>query len=154
MTQDDIRWRCRWKVEKYDGRRLAEVVEGDGNLLMTAGATALWTALTGGAGTAFSNANATIGVGDASAAEVVSQTDLQAAFNKQRKSMDASYPTISGNQITFRATFLGGDANFTWAEWGIFNAGSGGTMLNRKVAAIGSKSSGAVWVFTITITLS
>lgn len=160
MTQpvrDDIRWRCRWSVAKYASPERAdpdEVMEGEGNLLTTAGASTLWTALTGGAGTAFNNANAVLGVGDSNAVEAVGQIDLQAAFNKQRKGMDASYPVVSGNQVTFRATFLGGDANFTWAEWGLFNAASGGTMLNRKVQPIGSKSSGAVWVFTITISLS
>jgi hypothetical protein len=79
---------------------------------------------------------------------------LQATTNKQRKGMDSTYPAVNGNQVTFRTTFNGGDANFTWAEWGVFNAASGGTMLNRKVQALGAKNSGAVWVFTITITLS
>ncbi len=155
--QDCICWRCHWKVEKFRCAAAVkpdEVITGQGNLLTTSGANALWTVLTGGSITPFSSANAAIGVGDSGAPESVGQTDLQAAVNKQRKPLDAAYPAVSGNQITFRATFGGGDANFAWTEWGVFNAASGGTMLNRKVQALGTKSSGAVWVFTITISLS
>jgi hypothetical protein len=158
-TTDTARWRCRWKVEKYRAdvsheTPADEVIEGEGNLLMTNGANALWTALTGGAITAFSNANANLGVGDSSTAENAAQTDLQASSNKLRKGMNATYPQISGNQVTFQATFGSSDANFAWSEWGIFNASSSGTMLNRKVQALGTKSSGAVWVLTVSITLS
>jgi len=158
LAHDCACWRCHWQIEKYRapprGQPPDEVLPGDGNLLTTVGATALWTALTGGAITAFSNANATIGVGDSSTAATAGQTDLQAASNKVRKGMDPSCPTVAGTQVTFRATFGASDANFTWNEWGVFNAAVAGTMLNRKVQALGTKSSGAVWVFTITITLS
>jgi hypothetical protein len=149
-----IRWHCRWKVAQYLAGHCIAVVEGDGNLLMTNGANVLWTALTGGAITAFSNANAHLGVGDSSTAENAAQTDLQAASNQFRKAMDAGYPQVSTNQVTFRSTFAGGEANFAWNEFAVFNAASGGTMLNRKVSTIGTKASGAVWVFTVTITLS
>lgn len=154
---DTIQWRCTWRVEKYradEAETPYEIVAGEGNLLMTNGANILWTALTGGAYTAYSNANAYIGVGDSSTAESAGQTDLQAASNKLRKAMDATYPTITGNQVIFRATFLTGDANFAWNEWGVFNASSSGTMLNRKVASIGTKASGSTWVLTVQLTLS
>ena len=39
-------------------------------------------------------------------------------------------------------------------EWGIFNASSGQRMLNRKVTDLGTKTSAASWVFTVTITIS
>lgn len=153
-ASDRAVWHCRWHVEKShpDGRH--ETLASAGNLLMTAGANALWTALTGGAIAAFSNANANIGVGDSSTAESAAQTDLQASSNKLRKGMDAGYPQVSTNQVMFRATFTGGEANFAWNEFGVFNASSSGTMLNRKAAAIGTKASGAVWVLTVIITLS
>ena len=44
--------------------------------------------------------------------------------------------------------------NFAWAEWGVFNAASGGTMMNRKVDANGTKASGQTWQFTVTMTFN
>lgn len=109
--------------------------------------------LTTGTGTAFNNANSYIGVGDSTTAFAASQTDLVAATNKLRKAMDATYPQVSTNVITFRSTFATGDANFAWQEWGVFNASSAGTMLNRKVESLGTKTSAQTWQFTVTITL-
>lgn len=170
-THDHVMWRCAWKIEKYHGDDHSldpfEVVEQEGNLLLYGGASCLWECLIGnGTGTAaqtltyFNNGNAYIGVGDSSTAEAATQTDLQASTNKLRKAMDASNPahtdaTTSGAAtITFKSTFATTDANFAWNEWGIFNGSSGGRMLNRKVSSLGTKTSAASWVFTITITLS
>ena len=107
-------------------------------------------ATVGQAVTPFNNTNAHLGVGDGTAAFATTQTDLQGA-NKARKAMDSGYPTLAGNQMTFRATFGGADANFAWNEWGVFNAASGGVMMNRKVESLGTKASGATWVLTVTV---
>lgn len=169
--EEGVRWRCNWKVEKYLGDDLTaapyEVHEEEGNLLMYGGASCLWECLIGnGTGTAaqtltyFNNGNAYLGVGDSTTAEAATQTDLQAATNKLRKAMDATYPshtdaTTSGAAtITFKSTFATTDANFAWQEWGLFNGSSGGRMLNRKVSSLGTKTSAASWVFTVTLTLS
>lgn len=104
--------------------------------------------------TFFNNANAHIGVGDSSTAFAAGQTDLQAASNKLRKAMDATYPSGGSNVITFRSTFGTSDANFTWSEWGIFNASSAGTMLSRKVEALGTKTNTQTWQFTCTLTFT
>jgi len=108
----------------------------------------------GEAVTEFNNANAHIGVGDSTTAFAASQTDLQAATNKLRKSMDATYPTRSTNVLTFRATFATGEANFAWQEWAVFNASSAGTMLNRKVESLGTKTSAQSWQITATLTVT
>lgn len=110
--------------------------------------------LTSGTGTSFNNANAHIGVGDSATAFAAAQTDLQAASNKLRKAMDATYPQVSTNVLTFRSTFATGDANFAWNEWAVFNASSSGVMLNRKVESLGTKTSAQSWQLTVTITLS
>lgn len=112
------------------------------------------TALTTATGTFFNNANSYIGVGDSTTAFAASQTDLVAATNKLRKAMDATYPQVSTNTITFRSTFATGDANFAWQEWGVFNASSSGTMMNRKVESLGTKTSAQSWQFTVTITIN
>lgn len=110
-------------------------------------------ALIGEAFTSFANANARIGVGDSSAAFGASQTDLQASTNKLRKAMEAAYPTRAGNALTFRSIFGTSEGNFAWNEWGVFNAASAGTMLNRIVASLGTKTSAQSWQLTVTVTV-
>jgi hypothetical protein len=144
-----------------------DVKEHEDNVLLYGGISCLWQCLIGnGTATAaqaltfFNNANAYIGVGDSTTAEAATQTDLQAATNKTRQVMDATYPThtdatTSGAAtITFKATFGTAAANYAWQEWIIANASSGGRALNRKVASLGSKTSAASWAFTVTVTLS
>lgn len=164
-TTDAARWRVAYRVDKYHGEidRAAldaglltpyAVVEGEGNLLLTAGITLLWNLLIGAGGTTFSNANAHLGVGDDNTAAAAGQTDLQASSNKLRKAMDSTYPQVSGAVITFRSTFGTSDANFHWQEWIAVNHASAGTALNRKVADLGTKTSAGSWVLTVTITLA
>jgi len=105
-----------------------------------------------GTGTPFNAANAYLGVGDSTAAFAATQTDLQAATNKLRKGMDASYPQVASNVITMRATFGTSEANFAWQEWASFNAASGGVMQQRKVESLGTKTSAMAWTLTVTIT--
>ena len=121
--------------------------------LTSAYATFLAQATLGEAVTPFNNANARIGVGDGTAAFAASQTDLQGT-NKYRKGVDAGYPTRSGSTMTFQATFSGTEANFAWNEWGVFNAATGGVMLNRKVESLGTKASGSTWILQVQVTLT
>ena len=74
--------------------------------------------IVGAGGTVFNNANSHIGAGDSNTAFAASQTDLQASTNKFRQPMDATYPLVATNVLTFRSTFATGDANFAWEEWG------------------------------------
>ena len=157
-AHDSLRWRCTYRLEKYDPQgRLHQVIQGEGNVLTTTGINALWTALTGGSITAFNNANARIGVGDGNGSVPsvsASDTDLTATTNKLRKGMDATYPSVSLSNVTFRSTFGSADANFAWNEWGIFNSSSGGTMLNHKGQAFGTKVAGATWILSVTLSLT
>lgn len=131
-----------------------EVVERDGNILVTAGIDELIDLLIGGTAQEFDNSNAYIGVGDSSTAAAVGQTDLQAATNKLRKAMNGSYPAKTAPAVDFQSTFGSSEANFAWAEIATFNASSSGTMLNRVVQSLGTKASGATWTLTETITFS
>jgi hypothetical protein len=191
-------WRCHTKVERYEGdieyevrgpgllipRALNtgkivkpyDVQEVEGNILTIGGASIQWqtligngTTTSGQALTYYNNANAHISVGDNSGtAAADTQTELQAATNRVRKAMDATYPlhtdttgTAGSKSAAFRSTYATGDANFVWNEWGIFNGAgtggpptTGGRMLNRKVEALGTKTSAATWVLTITLSLA
>ena len=103
--------------------------------------------------TLFTNATSYIGVGDSTTAFAATQTDLQAVTNKLRKGMEETYPTRTDNALTFKAVFGDEEANYTWNEWGVFNASTGGTMLCRKVSSLGQKVTG-VWSLTIVLTVS
>lgn len=122
--------------------------------LVDAGRNHMVQASVGAGVTAFNNANSYIGVGDSTTAHAVGQTDLQAATNKMRKAMDATYPSGATNVLTFRSTFATTDANWAWQEWGVFNAATGGTMLNRKVESLGTKTNTQTWQFTVTLTFT
>lgn len=172
-NKDSAQWRVKLHLAKFNGDDTTaepyEVIEREGNLLMYGGVSCLWesligngTASAGSALTYFSNANAALGVGDSTTAATATQTDLQAATNKLRKGMVASYPqhtdgAVAGSSsITFQSTFTTSDANFAWQEWGVFNSSSAGVgrMLNRKVESLGTKPNTATWVLTVTITIS
>lgn len=166
---DIVTWQCKTVLEKYHGDftgmdilegragKPYEIIKSDGNLLTTVGATAIWTDITGGSITEFSNANSYIGVGDGNGSvptPAAGDTDLTAPTNKLRKAMDATFPSIASATVTFKSTFATGDANFAWREWGVFNASSSGTMLNHKGEALGTKVSTATWAFSCALTLA
>lgn len=166
-------WRCVFLVEKFDGdpgpdSTPYEVIETS-NLFMFGGVSCLWETLIGnGTGTAgqaltfFNNANAAIGVGDSTSAEAGTQTNLQAATNRLRKAMNATYPqhadgTVAGAaSIVFQSTFATGDANFAWQELGVFNSATDATgrMLNRRVQSLGTKTSASAWQVSATLTIT
>lgn len=143
----------------------AEIVEGDGNLLMYGGASCFFQTLIGnGTGTSgqtltyFNNGNAYLGVGDSSSAVAATQTDLQAATNKTRVAMDATYPqhsdgTTSGAaSIVYRSSFTA--ANYQWNELALFNGSSGGRMLARKLFSSPQTKASGTWVLTYTASLA
>lgn len=153
-------YKTKWTIRRYlndhDVARNApyNVSEIDGNLMLNEGIGALLSLLTGAAETAYNNANARIGVGDSSAAEAASQTDLQAATNKLFKAMSATYPTIADQTVTFRAAFTGTEANYAWNEFSVDNGATPLKNLNRKVSAQGTKTSGQTWTVDVAITFS
>lgn len=122
--------------------------------LSTAFRDLLVAATVGAAYTAYSSGNARIGVGDSTAVFAASQTDLQAATNKLRKAMDTGYPTQAANVLTFRSTFATMEANFAWNELAVFNAATGGVMMNRLVQANGTKASTETKQLTVTLSIA
>lgn len=146
----------RARVEKFhagdDTTRATpfEVIESEPNLFLTAGITALWN-LVAGSGTAYNATNARLAVGSGTTAAAAGQTALVTETGRQ---IVDSAPVVSGNTITFVATFGTGSANTSWGECGVVNAASGGTFLNRLVQAFGTKSSAASWVLTLALSIS
>jgi hypothetical protein len=166
-NKDVARWICHYKLSKYhqdiepyrgseqafyDQFKPYEVIEGDGNCLLNVGIDEMWDIITGDSANHFNNASTQIGVGDSSTAADATQTDLQAATNKTYKGMETGYPTSTSQKATFKASFGASEANFTWNEW-VVKQSTSGKCLNRKVDALGTKSSGT-WTLEVSITLS
>lgn len=127
----------------------------DDNILLNEGIGEMWDLICGlGTPTAFNNANAQIGVGDSSASEVATQTNLQAATNKTWKAMESGYPQRSNQTVTFRSVFGSTDANYDWNEFSVRNGVTADKNMNRKVSTQGTKASGQTWTVDVQITLS
>ncbi|MFZ3171971.1 MAG: hypothetical protein WA118_08330 [Carboxydocellales bacterium] len=158
---DKANWKVKWSIEKFanDAAVIAgtpfSVEEFERNLLLNEGITEIWKLVAGdGTATAYNNANARIGIGDSATAAVATQTDLQAGANKLYKAMDATYPQVTGQTITFKSTFGATDANFAWNEITVDNGAAGAKNMNRKVQVMGTKANPTTWVVTLQITLA
>lgn len=148
------------------------VVEEPGNLLTTAGLQRITNLIIGSGAAAFTASQSVVGVGATSTAAVITDTALGANGGSAWYQATDSAPTAVNGVLTAVSTFASGNANFAWNEWcwvistGTITAGAtldathpGATanqLLNHKVPAssLGTKASGATWVFTTTITLS
>lgn len=152
-------------LRRHVGNPDIGVLEVPKNLLLNEGIQRLEDLLIGAGGAAFNNAGTYIGVGDTNTAEAATQTELQAtenAANRFYKVMNATFPSRASQTLSFQADFTTSEANFVWAEWtiaaGATTASGGGflvgtTNLNRKVAALGTKTTGT-WTFTGQVTIS
>lgn len=143
-----------------------DVIYGEGNLLTTAGLTRLVSLLIAGGGQAITNTSARIGTGNGVGSAATGDTDLSASAgsaNRWFQIMDATYPQAAGAVATLKSTFGTADGNYAWNEWGI-DIGTptvssantvNATLVNHKTsAALGTKTAGASWAFTVTLTFS
>lgn len=137
-----------WKIRKfandadYKAGRFFEEVSFDGNLLVNEGINEMWKLVCGTGGTQYNNSNARLIVGTGTG--TADPSDTEATFtNGVKKAMDTSYPTYGTNQkATWKATYGPNDANQAWNEFGVLNAATSGKLMNRKVSAQGTKTSG------------
>ena len=162
---EHVAWEVHWRVEKFlsktledvlsSGEKPYEVCSDVQNIILDTGANEMLKLIGGVSGaTAFSAANAKIYVGSDSTAEAASQTGVIATTNKAFAGMDSGYPSVSGRTIVFRASFDDATANFAWNESAITNgSGTGAIAMNRKVSALGTKTTGT-WTLQLTISLT
>ena len=149
-------------------------VERAGNLLVTVGLNNLTQVIIGSGGTSLNQAHTIAGVGSSTAnSAAVGDTALtnDNTAGAYYQNVDAgSNPSQSNGVITATCTFTGSNANYAWNEWclavtsGTITAGThlsamaspSPTMINHKMysSGLGTKSSGASWVLTATITLA
>lgn len=161
---DTIKWNVKWTCEKWrsDADREAglppyEVLVQEHNVATALGLNELLKVFTGTGGTPFSSGTTYMYVGDSALDAASGQTDLQ-GVNKAEVIMDTGYPQVSNQHVTFRGTFDGSSANFTWNEAGIKNgAGAPGgavILLNRRVVSFGAKTVGVSWTLNGLISLA
>lgn len=148
------------------------VFEMDGNLLTRQGRKRLIDRFVGtSSNQALDATHCRIGVGNGTTAAADTDTDLGAAAgsgNRQFKLVDSA-PTVgsgsSSGVLTAVATFGTSIANFAWEEWGLDGGTGDGTtvttegnttpgLVNHKVGSLGTKTSAASWVFTVTVTIT
>lgn len=160
-VQEKLNWSPVWTIRKYQSEESYknnspfEISTFKGNVLLKAGITLLLDLLAGAGGTAYNNANTYIGVGDDNTAADDDQTGLIAATNKFWNAMEATYPQVSNQTITFRSVFATDEGNYDWREFTVVNASTdSGTNLNRVVSTQGTKASGQVWTVDVAITVS
>ncbi len=71
--------------------------------------------------------------------------------DKSWSAMDATFPQVSGQKMTFQGDFGSAEANHDWKECAV-RYGTTGVVMNRVVADKGTKSSGEIWVAKLEIT--
>lgn len=130
---------------------IEDICEGGINCLLNAGITLLLNLLIAGSSDDF--AAAEIGVGDDNTAAAAAQTALQDA-GAEWAAMEATFPSVSGQTVTFQGQFADGEAEFHWQECAVKQATGATTLLNRVVADKGTKAAGEVWSAKLQITVS
>jgi len=174
--KEKLKIRARWRLDKFEdpegkiaeflraGGSVEEAIERfkenykgreefKGNVFLNEGIGEIWDLVTGTSANHFDSASSEIGVGDDATAEDATQTDLIATVNVAWVGMDTGYPTRTAQTLTFRGTFDGATANFTWNECSVRHVTTT-INLNRKVQAMGTKASGTTWVLTLDLTIS
>lgn len=159
-AKEKLNWAPKWTVRKFhtdedyaNGKKPYEVIEVEGNLLLNEGIADMLDLIIGAGGTVWNNTTAKMGVGNSAAAASAADTGLIGA-SKLYKGMEATFPSRSGQTITFRAAYADGEANFAWQEVTVSNAtDNAGVNMNRKVTSLGTKASGT-WTLDLDITLS
>jgi hypothetical protein len=91
-----------------------------------------------------------LGTGTTAAANA--DTTLQTAISGSRQALGST--SVSGNQITYVASFPAGTGTGAVTEAGIFNASSAGVMACRTVFPVVNKQAGDSMTVTWTVTVS
>jgi hypothetical protein len=131
-----------------------EIVESEGNLLCTAGATAWWTGLSVGTlSPPFNTTNAQLAVGDSSTATSAAHTDLQAAAGTTQNIASSTNATpiqitlstplspvpVAGQVVVITGHTTNTNANGTW-EIGTVTSSTVFTLLNSVGNGVGGAS--------------
>ena len=153
----------KWSVIKFKDKEkriqnrpydiLEAICERGINCLLNGGITEMWNIIIGDSADTYAEANAEIGVGDDDTAAAAAQDDL-ISVTAEWVAMDAGYPTVAAQTVTFSGTFIDGAGEYDWNECAVRNGAVAPILMNRVVAAKGTKAAGEEWVARLAITLS
>lgn len=91
-------------------------------------------------------------VGTGTTAAAVTDTALQTELDRNPLDSITQGIGVNANKVTYRCTWPAGDGTGALTEAGIFNAASGGVMLNRSVFGVKNKEATEATVMTWTVT--
>jgi len=91
-------------------------------------------------------------LGTGTTAAAAANTTLETEISGSRVTLTST--TVTANQITYIASFAAGVGTGAVTEAGIFNAGTGGTMLCRTVFPVVNKQAGDSMTVTWTVTVN
>jgi hypothetical protein len=91
-------------------------------------------------------------LGTGTTAAAAADTTLETEISASRVTLTST--TVTANQITYIASFAAGVGTGAVTEAGIFNAGTGGTMLCRTVFPVVNKQAGDSMTVTWTVTVN
>lgn len=116
------------------------------NLVVSTGLAYIVSRMKDATATAMSN----MAIGSGSTAAAAGDTALGGELGR----VALTSTTVSANTITYVASFPAGTGTGNVQEAGIFNAGTGGTMLCRTVFGLVTKNAGDSMTITWTVTIS
>lgn len=172
LTEDEAEDPRRFGRYMLDHFQPYETLRDEGNLLTRLGRKRIIDRLVATASNqGLDSTHLRIGTGNSATAAVDTDTDLGAAAgssNRQFQMADSAATVGSGassGQMTVVSTFGTGVGNYAWQEWGLDGGTAAGTtvtsdtnttpgLVNHKITSLGTKTSAASWVFTITITVT
>lgn len=152
MTQSTLKLAGRLSLRLYgpDGQ-LKDQRDVD-NLVVGAGLGHIASRMTGTS----SNVMSHLQLGTGSTAAAAGNTTLETAVSPRNALTSTTLGGSYNEQLTYKATFIAGEATGALREAGIFNASSGGTMLCRTVYPVINKGAGdtleVTWVVSLTAT--
>lgn len=120
------------------------------NLVVTDGKNAIASRLSSNAVAVMSH----MAVGSNAASPVAGNTTLGAEIAASRTALTVAGGTVAGNTITYAASFGAGVGTGALTEAGIFNAGSGGTMLCRTSFSVVNKDAADTLTISWAVTIS
>jgi hypothetical protein len=159
LGRDHIGHTTKWRIDKYTyiqgSKLLYQIDEFSGNIGLNEGIAVLTSLLTGGTDASAFGTDSMMGVGNGTAVAAASQTGLQGASKLYVAMETTDYPSVSGQAISWKASYATDEANFEWEEFTVSNnTDDTGQNLVRKVESRGTKVSGEQWDLTLTVTFS
>jgi hypothetical protein len=157
------------------------ILDVQGNLITTAGLGNLTNLLIAGGGDGLTAAKTVLGVGSTATAAAVGDTALGANGTAGNGTVGCWYiaadsaptrttTTVTNDTVQVVGTFNTSASDFAWQEWGwAVQSGTGAitpsatlasttagteTLINHKIASMGTKAGGATWVLTTKVTFS